>query len=102
VPTTERARPTTSDAARIRVRVTAGARRSEVVGRYGDAWKLRVHAAPERSRANDEVVALLAGALGLRKARVRVVVGHTARDKVVELDGIAPDDVERLLSGEGR
>jgi uncharacterized protein YggU (UPF0235/DUF167 family) len=102
VHTTEHTRTTTSDAVRVRVRVAAGARRSEVVGRYGDAWKLRVHAAPERSRANDEVVELLAGALGLRKAQVRVVVGHTARDKVVELDGIGPNDVERLLSGEGR
>ena len=82
---------------RLRVRVVPGARTTQVVGRLGDAWKLRVHAAPERGRANDEVVALLAETLGLPRADVRVVAGHTTRDKVVELGGISRDEAERRL-----
>jgi uncharacterized protein len=72
------------------------------VGRFGDAWKLRVRAAPERGRANDEVVELVAGRLGLTRAEVRVVAGHTSRDKVVELDGLQLDEAERRLEGERR
>ena len=87
----------TARPARLRVRVTPGAPRSEVVGRHGDAWKLRVRAAPERGRANDDLVELLAERLGIARARVRVVAGATARDKVVELDGLTLDDAERLL-----
>jgi uncharacterized protein YggU (UPF0235/DUF167 family) len=83
---------------RLRVRVSAGARRSAVVGRYGDGWKLRVHAAPERGRANAEVVDLLAGVLGLAPQAVRIVAGHAARDKVVELDRLSPAEAERRLS----
>jgi uncharacterized protein len=94
VPSTEHTRLASL---RVRVRVAPGARRSEVLGRLGDAWKLRVRAAPERGRANDEVVRLLAERLGLARADVRVVAGHTARDKVVELDGIEPTEVERRL-----
>jgi uncharacterized protein (TIGR00251 family) len=82
---------------RLRLRVAPGARRSRVVGRHGDAWKLQVRAAPERGRANDEVVALLADVLGLTRSDVRVVTGLTGRDKVVELAGVAPDDAERRL-----
>ena len=74
-----------------------GAARTQLVGRLGDAWKLRVHAAPERGRANDAVVALLAETLGLPRADVRVVAGHTTRDKVVELAGISQDEAERRL-----
>jgi len=71
------------------------------VGRLGDAWKLRVHAAPERGRANDEVVALLAETLGLTRADIRVVGGHTTRDKLVELERISLDEAERRLAACG-
>jgi uncharacterized protein YggU (UPF0235/DUF167 family) len=84
---------------RLRVRVSPGARQSDVLGRLGDAWKLRVRAAPERGRANAEVVRLLADRLGIPRAEVRVVAGHTARDKVVEVDALGPDEIERRLAG---
>ena len=89
--------------ARLRLRVVPAARRSQVVGRLGESWKLRVHAAPERGRANDEVVALLAGTLGLAPAEIRIVAGRTTRDKVVELSGITFDEAEhRLAAAEAR
>ncbi len=80
------------------MRVSAGARRSEVVGRLGDAWKLRVRSAPERGRANDEVTALLAQTLDLPARDVRIVSGHTSREKVVEIGGLDVDEVQRRLS----
>ena len=94
MPVGERTRTTT----RLRLRVVPGARRSQVVGRLGESWKLRVHAAPERGRANDEVVALLAATLGLAPAEIRVVGGRTTRDKVVELSGITLDEAEHRLA----
>ena len=83
---------------RLRLRVLPGARRSQVVGRHGESWKLRVHAAPERGRANDEVVALLAEVLGLSQSQVRVVAGRTTRDKVVELSQITLGDADHRLT----
>ena len=93
MPVDERTRTST----RLRVRVVPGAASTRLVGRLGDVWKLRVHAAPERGRANDAVVALLVETLGLPRADVRVVAGHTTRDKVVELGGISPEDAGRRL-----
>jgi uncharacterized protein YggU (UPF0235/DUF167 family) len=84
---------------RLRLRVSPGAARTELAGRHGDAWKVRVSVAPERGRANDAVVRLLAGRLGLPSASVSVVSGHTARDKVIELRGIGPEEAERRLEG---
>ena len=81
------------------MRVSPGARRSEVVGRLGDAWKLRVRSAPERGRANDEVSELLARTLRLPSRDVRVVSGHASRDKLVEVDGLTVEEAERRLSG---
>ena len=88
------AEPTT----RLRLRVSPGARRTELAGRYADGWKVRVTAAPERGRANEAVISLLARRLGLEKSAVSVVSGHAARDKVVELRGLGRTEAERKLS----
>jgi uncharacterized protein len=86
---------------RLRLRVSPGATRPGVVGRHGDGWKIRVAEAPERGRANDAVLALLARTLRVPRASLTLVSGHGARDKVVELDGIEPGEVERRLTAAG-
>jgi uncharacterized protein len=68
------------------------------VGRYGDAWKLRVAAPPEHGRANQAAVTLLAETLRIQPDDVRLLAGHGSRDKVVEVRGIAPSEAERRLS----
>lgn len=78
-----------------------GAARPGVVGRHGDAWKVRVAAAPERGRANEAVLELLAEALAVPRASVTLVSGSASRDKIVELSGIPPDEVERRLATAG-
>jgi uncharacterized protein len=88
------AEPTT----RLRLRVSPGATRTELAGRYGDAWKVRVSAVPERGRANDAVVGLLARRLGVPRASVSVVSGLASRDKVVELRGVSRAEAERRLA----
>jgi len=83
---------------RLRLRVAPGAARASVVGRHGDAWKVRVAAPAEGGRANDAVVRLLADALALPRNAVTLVSGHGARDKIVELTGVGPEQIERRLS----
>ena len=83
---------------RLRLRVSPGAARSRVVGRHGDAWKLRVAAAPEAGRANEAVVRLLAEALAVPREAVTLVSGQLGRDKIVELNGIDPSQIERRLT----
>jgi len=79
------------------VRVSPGARRTEIAGRHGDGWKVRVAAPPEDGRANEAVLRLLAERLGLPRRSVTIVSGHTAREKVVELDGISQERAEAGL-----
>jgi uncharacterized protein (TIGR00251 family) len=83
---------------RLLVRVVPGARRTDVVGRHGDAWKVRVAAAPERGRANRALERLLATRLGLPLRDVSVVSGTLTRDKVVEVRGVSADEAERRLA----
>jgi uncharacterized protein (TIGR00251 family) len=83
---------------RLRLRVAPGAARASVVGRHGDAWKVRVAAPPEGGRANDAVVRLLADTLALPREAVTLISGHGARDKIVELAGVAPEQIEHRMS----
>jgi uncharacterized protein (TIGR00251 family) len=88
----------TAAGTRLRLRVSPGAGRAAVVGRHGDGWKVRVTAAPERDRANDAVVQLLATVLGVSRDAVTLVSGHSGRDKIVELTGLGPALIERRLA----
>ena len=84
---------------RLRVRVSPGARRGGVAGQVGEVWKLRVTAPAEGGRANEAVVQLLADAVDVPRRQVALVSGHTAREKVVELEGVEAAEVERRLAG---
>ena len=83
---------------RLNLRVSPGAGRSAVVGRHGDAWKLRVAAPPERGRANASVVSLLATSLEIGRPDVRIVSGTVSRDKVVEIVGLTLEEAEQRLA----
>jgi uncharacterized protein len=87
----------------LRLRVVPGAKRPGIAGRHGDAWKIRVSAAPEAGAANDAVLELLATVLGIRRRQLRLVSGHASRDKIVELTALEPDEAEsRLASANGK
>ena len=83
---------------RLRLRVSPGATRAGVVGRHGDAWKVRISAPPENGRANDALVRLLADTLAVPRDAVTLVSGHGGRDKVVELAGVDASQVEERLT----
>ena len=83
---------------RLRLRVSPGSGRAGIVGRHGDAWKVRVTAPPEHGRANEAVLRLLATTLAVPREAVSLVSGHSGRDKIVELAGVGPALAERRLS----
>ena len=87
-----------TESTRLRVRVSPGGSRAAVLGRQGDAWKVRVTEAPERGRANEAVLRLLAATLALPRASVTLVSGHGGREKIVELTGMGPALIERRLA----
>jgi len=77
------------DAVVVAVHAHPGAGRSEVVGRHGDALKVRVAVPPTQGRANEAIGALLAEIFGVPAKAVSLTSGEKARDKrftVADLD----------------
>ena len=61
---------------RLHLRVSPGAGRSAVVGRYGSGWKIRIARAPERGKANAALLDLLAKTLAIPRESVALVGGR--------------------------
>jgi len=89
------ANPTPS--ARIAVKVVPGSSRDQIVGWLGDALKIKVMAPPEKGRANEAVVELLAEKLGINAADIEVTSGHSSPSKVVAIGGMDEVAIKKAL-----
>lgn len=69
-----------------------------MVGRHGDAWKIRVAAPAEGGRANDAVVDLLATTFDVPRSGIEIASGRGSRDKSVVIHGVSDADVETRLA----
>jgi uncharacterized protein len=83
--------------AEIPVRLQPRAKRQEVVGERSGAIVIRVTAPPVDGKANAALCALVAKAAGVPGSHVQVVRGHTARDKVLRVEGRSAEEVRAAL-----
>jgi len=91
-----------SGGAAFNVRVVTRAAQAEVAGIQDDGvLKVRLTSAPEEG-ANEELIVLLAQVLEVDKDALEIVAGEKGRDKLISVDGIAPEVLEeRLISTAG-
>jgi uncharacterized protein len=82
---------------RIAVYVQPRAKRTEVAGRHGTELKIRVAAPPVEQAANEALLTFVVTRLGLRQRDVRLVAGATSRHKLLEIDNMTEEQVNRLL-----
>ena len=82
---------------RLTVKVHPSARNNEIVGFQGEVLRLRVTAPPDRGRANEAVIELLAEALGVPRSRVTLLRGGASREKIIEVEGVDAAEVRRRL-----
>jgi len=97
------------DGGALYVRATPGARKSEIGGLWRgpsgeERLAVRVAAPPDAGRANDALIELLAGVLGIAKSRLTLAAGASQRLKTVAIAGDSADiarRVEDLLASAG-
>jgi uncharacterized protein len=83
--------------AEFAVLATPGSSVSKVRGVHGSALKVAVRAAPERGKANDELLDVLAEFFGVARAQVCVNAGETSRNKRVRLSGLSIDSIRARI-----
>ncbi len=84
---------------RLGLKVVPRSSRDEVVGWLGDSLKVKVKvkAPPEKGRANEAVVALLADRLGVDASSIAVVSGHGSPAKIVAVDGMDDEAIRQAF-----
>ena len=91
------------DGVTLAVRAQPGARKTAVIGTYGEGaaaqLKVAVHAPPLEGRANAALIEFLAETFSISKSAVQLVSGELARSKVFHLRGVTLARANAALSG---
>jgi uncharacterized protein YggU (UPF0235/DUF167 family) len=84
--------------ARLAVKVTARASRSEIVGWSDDRLRVRIAAVPESGKANAALEDLLADTAHVPRRSVSVAAGRTSTLKIVEFAGVEQEELDRRFA----
>lgn len=87
---------------RLSVHVKPKSSRSAILGVRDRALEVALTSPPADGAANAELQKLLARALGVTQRDVSIVAGSSSRQKVIEVNGVSPDDAIARLSAARR
>lgn len=85
----------------LSVKVVPGASRDRVAGRYGEGVKVQVSAPPEKGKANEAVIAVLAAWLGIKPGQITLTAGHVNPRKTFRLSGLSGSALRAKLESLG-
>ena len=80
------------------VKVIPGSRREGIVGIHDGMIKVAIHAPPEKGKANQALVSLLADFLSVPRQNISIVRGESSRQKKVEVETSESERILRLLA----
>lgn len=84
--------------AHLKVKVVPGSSRNQIVGWLGDALKIKVTAPPEKGKANEAVVELLANRLSISTDEIAIESGHSSPSKVLAITGMDDEAIKVALA----
>lgn len=86
---------------RFTVRLQPRASKNEIVGLQGSSLKVRVTAPPVEGMANESLIDLISTALNTPRRNVCIVSGSASRIKILEVQGIPLESVQRMAEESG-
>lgn len=80
------------------VQAQPGARRNAVVGVRDGRLRVAVTQAPEKGKANEALVEVLAEVLDLKKSQIALVSGETSRQKQFLITGLSLAELSQRIA----
>ena len=87
-----------NDSVLFDVRVIPRSSRSEIVGEYAEALKIKIAAPPVDGAANKELIKILGKELGVTKSSVRIIGGETSKNKRIKIEGVGRKAILELIN----
>ncbi len=81
----------------ITVKVTPRARKNAIISYENGILKVRLHAIPEKGRANAELIAFLADTFDLPKSSFTLLRGNASRNKQLNIEGLDEAHLCKIL-----
>jgi uncharacterized protein len=84
------------------VRVIPRSSKSEIVGEYGDALKVKLNSPPVDGAANAELIKLLAKEFDVSKSQIEILSGQTSKMKQIKIFGKQKNALSEISFRQGR
>ena len=81
----------------LNLKIQPGAARSKISGFVQGVLRVKVAAPPEKGKANEAVVTLLAKTLGARRDTIEIVSGHGSPAKTVDIALMDNDVIQKVI-----
>jgi uncharacterized protein len=83
---------------RLAIKAFPNAPRDSLAGWLGEALKVKIRAPALEGRANDALCAFLAQEFGLPRPAVALIRGGKSRQKLIQIDGLALDEIRARVA----
>jgi hypothetical protein len=85
---------------RLTVKVVPGSSRSGIAGLWEGSLKVKIAAPPEKGKANQMLLELLGGVLGVRKNQMTILAGLSSPVKTLHIAEVTAEQVYQALEQE--
>ena len=82
----------------IDIKVVPGSSKTRIAGLLGDSIKVNVAAAPEKGKANKELIKYLSKNLGVPKSSISIVSGEKDQRKVLRFCDLSAEEANLKIS----
>ncbi len=82
----------------LHVKISPNAKKNSIEGFLDNILKIKIHAEPDKGKANSELIQFLAKKLSIPKKNISIISGHTTRIKKLSIEGISSQsEVNKIL-----
>lgn len=78
--------------------ISPNAKKTEFVGEYGEALKLKIKAPPVDGKANEEIIRFLCVIFSVARSQVTLLRGETSKRKTVCISGLSIELANQKMS----